>query len=45
MEAILPELHFKARVIRGLEQFERGEVIEQEEMEDSVRQWLRSTGP
>ena len=44
MEAILAELHFKARIRRGIEQMEAGEVISQEEMEESVRDWLKSPG-
>ena len=44
METILAELHFKCRVQRGLEQFERGEVVTHEEAKERLGRWLNSSG-
>ena len=42
METILAELHFKQRIMRGLEQLDRGEVVSHEEAKERLGQWLKS---
>lgn len=44
MDALLVELHFKASVLRGLEQAERGEGISHEEVKERLRAWRTSSG-
>ncbi|HEX5479640.1 MAG TPA: hypothetical protein VFY79_07965 [Dehalococcoidia bacterium] len=44
MDTLLAELHFKASVLRGLEQAERGEGITQEELKARLKTWLESSG-
>ncbi|MHB8377340.1 MAG: hypothetical protein ACYDEB_10355 [Dehalococcoidia bacterium] len=40
LETILAELHFKAKVLRGLEQADRGQVVSQEEAMRRLSKWL-----
>jgi predicted transcriptional regulator len=44
MEDILSELHFKAKVLRGIEQAERGDVIPHSQVMEELEQWLKSIG-
>jgi len=44
METIIAELHFKLRVLHGLEELERGAVVSQEEAEHRLGRWLKSSG-
>lgn len=44
LETILAELHFRQRVLRGLEQLERGEVVSHQEAEKHLERWLKSSG-
>ena len=40
LETILAKLHFKAKVLRGLEQADRGQVVSQEEAMRRLSKWL-----
>ncbi|HLB23417.1 MAG TPA: hypothetical protein VJP07_04935 [Dehalococcoidia bacterium] len=40
METIMAELYVKAKVLRGIEQAERGEVVTQEEAKKRLSRWL-----
>ena len=40
MDGIMAELHFKAKVLRGLEQAERGEVVGQDDAKKRLARWL-----
>ncbi len=42
MEDILQELLFKAKVLRGIAQAERGEVIPHSQVKRELEQWLKS---
>lgn len=44
MDTVLAELHFKASVMRGLEQADRGEGISHEELKANLKAWLESSG-
>jgi len=44
MDDLLHALKFKASVLRGLEQAERGEGITTEELKDRLRGWRESSG-
>jgi len=44
LETILAELHFLLRIMKGLQQVERGEVVSHEEVKRSVAEWLSSIG-
>ena len=44
METLLAEMHFKASVLRGLEEASRGDVVPHDEVERRVREWRRSQG-
>lgn len=44
MDTILAQLHFKAIVLRGLEQARRGEVVSQEEVKARLNKWIESSG-
>ncbi|HLB23778.1 MAG TPA: hypothetical protein VJP07_06765 [Dehalococcoidia bacterium] len=44
MEDILEELLFKAKVLRGIAQAERGEVIPHSQVKRELEQWLKSIG-
>jgi len=43
-DALLYELHFKASVLRGLEQARRGEGISHDDLKGRLRSWLTSSG-
>lgn len=43
-DALLHEVRFKAGVLRGLAEAERGEGISHEEVEARVAAWLKSSG-
>ena len=45
METLLAELHFKASVLRGLEQAERDEGVSHDEVKERMRAWRTSSGP
>ena len=42
MDAALYELQVRAKVLRGIEQIERGEVIGQDEARKRLARWLES---
>ena len=44
-EIILAELHVKTRIMRGVEQLERGETVSHAEVMEDLAQWLKSIGP
>jgi len=44
MESLLAQMEFKASVMRGLEQAQRGEGISDEELEDRLNRWRESSG-
>lgn len=44
MDTIMAELHFKSRVLRAMEQDERGEIISHEEARKRLSKWLDSSG-
>ncbi len=44
MDTLLAEMHFKASVLRGLEQAARGEGISHAELKDRVDAWRESSG-
>lgn len=44
MDALLSEMHFKASVLRGLEQARGGDVISHDEVKDRLAAWLESSG-
>jgi hypothetical protein len=44
MDTLLARMHFKASILRGLEQSERGEGVPQEEVERRVNKWRESSG-
>ena len=44
METILAELHFKLRVLKGIDQMDKGEVISHEEAKERLGRWLSSSG-
>lgn len=44
MDALLAEMHFKASVLRGLEQARRGEGMSHDEIRDRLGKWLESSG-
>ena len=44
MDTLLAEMHFKAMVLRGLEEVRRGEVISHEEVKSRLNKWLESSG-
>lgn len=41
METIMGQLYVRAKVLRGLEQAERGEVVTQEEAKQRLARWLK----
>lgn len=45
MDTLLAEMHFKASVLRGLEQAERGEGMSHDEVKERLRAWRTSSGP
>ena len=44
MDTLLAEMHFKASVLRGLEDARRGEVVSHEEVKARLNKWLESSG-
>ncbi len=44
MDALLAEMHFKASVLRGLEQARRGDIISHDEVKGRLATWLESSG-
>jgi predicted transcriptional regulator len=44
METLLAELHFKASVLRGLEDARSGDVVSHEEVRSRLNKWLESSG-
>jgi predicted transcriptional regulator len=44
LETIIAELLFKAKVLRGLEQLERGEAVSHEDVVEEMRAWPASAG-
>ena len=44
LEELLSELHFKAKVLRGVAQAERGETIPNERVMEELDEWLQSLG-
>jgi|CXWL01.1.fsa_nt_gi predicted transcriptional regulator len=44
METLLAEMHFKASVLRGLEDSHRGDVVSHEEVRSRLNKWLESSG-
>jgi predicted transcriptional regulator len=44
LELKLADMHFKASVLRGLEQARRGEGISHDEVKGRLATWLKSSG-
>jgi predicted transcriptional regulator len=44
LEDIMYELYFRQRVDRGLQEFDAGKTISHQEVEQSIAQWLQSSG-
>jgi hypothetical protein len=44
MDTLLANLHFKASVLRGLDQAHRGEGVPHEEVKRRLNAWLESSG-
>jgi len=44
LESILSELHFRAKVARGLKQADRKELISHDEIAEDLDRWLLSIG-
>ena len=44
MDTLLAEMHFKASVLRGLAEAERGEGMSQDEVKERLRAWRTSSG-
>jgi predicted transcriptional regulator len=44
MDSLLAEMHFKASVLRGLEEARRGEVVSHEVVKERLDAWLKSSG-
>jgi predicted transcriptional regulator len=44
LETIISELMFRVRVLRGLEQADRGEVVNHEEVVEEMARWRPSAG-
>jgi hypothetical protein len=42
---ILAEMHFRLRVLHGIEQADRGRVVSNEEAKKQLSRWLTSSGP
>ena len=45
LETIIAELAFQARILRGLEQADRGETMSHEDAGERLDRWLTSDGP
>jgi hypothetical protein len=44
METLLERIRFKAKILRSLEQADRGEVAPHEEIMEDLNRWLESLG-
>ena len=44
MDTLLAAMHFKASVLRGLEDARRGDVVSHEEVRSRLNRWLESSG-
>jgi hypothetical protein len=44
LDAVVYDLYFKAKVLRGIEQAERGETIPHSEVMEELEEWLKSIG-
>jgi len=44
LDTLLAELHFKASVLRGLDDARRGDVVSHEEVRSRLNKWLESSG-
>jgi predicted transcriptional regulator len=45
MDTLLAQMHFKASVLRGLEEAERGEGVSHDVVKERLRAWRMSSGP
>ncbi len=44
MDTLLEQIRFKAKILRSLEQADRGEVVPHEEVMEDLNRWLESLG-
>jgi predicted transcriptional regulator len=44
MDSLLAQMHFKASILRGLDEAHRGEGISHEELKDRLIRWRESSG-
>jgi predicted transcriptional regulator len=44
MESLLAEFHYRASVLRGLEDARRGDVVDSSEVRSRLNRWLESSG-
>lgn len=44
MDTVLTQLHFRASILRGLEDARRGDVVSHEEVKQRLNKWLDSSG-
>ncbi|MHB8375598.1 MAG: hypothetical protein ACYDEB_01390 [Dehalococcoidia bacterium] len=44
MDTLLAEMHFKASVLRGLADIERGDVVDDAELGERLNRWHESSG-
>ena len=44
MDTLLERIRFKAKILRSLEQADRGEVVPHEEVMEDLNRWLESLG-
>ena len=44
MDTLLVQLHFRATVMRGLDDVRRGDVVSDEEVRERLKKWLESSG-
>ena len=44
METLLERIRFKAKILRSLDQADRGEVVPHEEVMEDLNRWLESLG-
>ena len=42
-EVILSDLHYRAKIMRGLDELSRGETIEHDEVMERIERWLGFT--
>ncbi len=45
MDTLLAQMHYKASILRGLADAERGDVVSHEEVRRRLNKWLASSGP